>query len=280
MTAGKIRIVTAFWFSATGTTRKVCETVARAAADALGAEYASRSFNAPESRKQEYRFGPDELVVFGLPTYAGRIPNLILPFVRDCVRGERTPAVPVVLYGNRDFDDALIELRDVLAGNGFVPIAAGAFVGEHAFSRTLGAGRPDAEDLREAEGLAALAVKRIRVSEKEGLPERPVEVAGCEPVRPYYTPRDRFGGPIDIRKVKPKTDPERCVRCGLCASVCPMGSIDPEDVSAVTGVCIKCCACVKRCPAGAKYFDDEGWLYHRSELEALYGDKRAENRCF
>ena len=49
-------------------------------------------------------------------------------------------AVPVVLFGNRNFDDGLIELRNILTEDGFMPVAGGAFVGEHAFSRTLGAG--------------------------------------------------------------------------------------------------------------------------------------------
>ena len=67
--------------------------------------------------------------------------------------------------------------------------------------------------------------------------------------------------------------------CGFCAEICPMGSIDPTDVSAVRGICIKCCACVKGCPTGAKYFDDAGYLYHRHELEAQYA-RPAENEVF
>ena len=104
-------------------------------------------------------------------------------------------------------------------------------------------------------------------------------VRGETPIRPYYTPRDRHGNPINILKVKPKTDPDRCGGCGLCAELCPMGSIDPADVSQVRGICIKCCACVKKCPSGAKYFDDPGYLFHQHELEDVY-TRRAENEWF
>ena len=107
----------------------------------------------------------------------------------------------------------------------------------------------------------------------------PVTVGGCDPIRPYYTPRDRHGNPINILKVKPKTDMTKCGNCGWCAAHCPMGSIDPDDPSQVPGTCIKCCACVKGCPTGAKYYDDPGYLYHKSELEEVYA-RPAENALF
>ena len=72
---------------------------------------------------------------------------------------------------------------------------------------------------------------------------------------------------------------DACDQCGICAKVCPMGSIDPNDVTHYTGICIKCCACVKKCPVGAKYYDDEGYLYHQHELEELY-QRRAEPEVF
>ena len=58
-----------------------------------------------------------------------------------------------------------------------------------------------------------------------------------------------------------------------------MGSISKENPSEITGICIKCCACEKKCPTGAKYFDDEGYLYHKTELELEY-TRRAEPEIF
>ena len=58
----------------------------------------------------------------------------------------------------------------------------------------------------------------------------------------------------------------RCTRCGTCAKVCPMGSVDGQDPSVTTGVCVKCQACIRRCPAGARCFDDENFLSHRAML--------------
>ena len=254
-------------------------TLAKSVAQSLGAEYQEYCFNLPAAREKELTFTPEDLVVLGVPVYAGRVPNLLLPYVRDSIHGGGALAVPVVLYGNRNFDDGLMELRNVARDNGFHPIAAGAFVGEHSFSTILGAGRPDAEDMALVQELAGKTADKVK-----GLTEAPaqvVEVEGCDPIRPYYTPRDRHGEPIkDFLKAKPVTDPDKCVKCGLCARLCPMGSIDPNDVSNVVGKCIKCCACVKKCPKGAKYFDHEGYLYHQHELEAQYAGHRAESKIF
>ena len=273
----KLEKIWAVYFSGTGTTQRTVERIAGGIASRLNLPAESVDFSRPAVRQETLRFGEKDLVVFGTPVYAGRVPNVLLPFLRERIVGGGALAVPVVLFGNRNYDDALIELRNILAADGMHPIAAGAFVGEHSFSWVLGADRPNAEDEALMDEFAA------RVAELaaglDAAPVKSVAVRGQEPLRPYYTPRDRAGNPINILKVKPKTDLSRCGGCGLCADLCPMGSIDPADVSAVRGICIKCCACVKGCPTGAKFFDDAGYLYHQHELEAQYA-RPAENEVF
>ena len=245
----KLEKIWAIYFSGTGTTRRTVERIAGGIASRLNLPAESVDFSRPAVRQETLGFGEMDLVIFGTPVYAGRVPNVLLPFLQERIVGGGALAVPVVLFGNRNYDDALIELRNILAADGMHPIAAGAFVGEHSFSRVLGAERPNAEDEALMDEFAA------RVAELaaglDAAPVKSVAVRGQEPLRPYYTPRDRAGKPINILKVKPKTDLSRCGGCGLCADLCPMGSIDPADVSAVRGICIKCCACVKGCPTGA-----------------------------
>lgn len=263
--------VWAMYWSATGTTKCVVTAVADRAAQAFHVPVLEYDFTLPEARQGTPDFAPDDLVIFGTPTYAGRVPNVLLKYLAT-VQGNGAAAVPVVTFGNRAFDDSLIELRDILADNGFVPFAAAAFVGEHSFSTTLAAGRPDADDLAQAVQFGAQVAARAAEVEAD---TPPVAVPGrAREERTYYQPRDRAGNPVDIRKVKPKTS-EACDDCGLCAKVCPMGSIDPENVREFTGICIKCGACVKKCPKGAKYYDDPGYLYHKTELEEGYRRRTA-----
>lgn len=273
----ELKKIWAVYFSGTGTTRRTVERIASGLAEKLALLVEKIDFSCPQVRQQELRFDAADLVVFGTPVYAGRVPNVLLPFLQEKIVGGGALAVPVVLFGNRAYDDALMELRNILAADGLHPVAAAAFVGEHSFSRTLGQGRPNENDEALMDEFAAKTADLVR--RLPAAPEKPVAVGGQEPLRPYYTPRDRAGNPINILKVKPKTDMTRCGGCGLCAEMCPMGSIDPTDVSAVRGICIKCCACVKGCPTGAKYFDDAGYLYHQHELEVQYA-RPAENEVF
>ena len=262
--------INALYFSATGATKKIVTgiTVKISENIAWKMEINNIDFTLPEARKQTISFAKEDIVVVGVPVYAGRVPNVLLKFLKT-VAGNGASAVAVVVYGNRNYDDALIELQDILEADGFRVVAGGAFIGEHAFSRTLGQNRPDEHDMAVAFDFAGRIYEKIRAPGK--IPT--VAVKGNRPYRDYYRPRDKNGNPVDIRKVSPKTNID-CIDCKLCADICPMGSIDAGDVSKVTGICIKCCACIKNCPVGAKYFDDENYLRHKQELETEFTERR------
>lgn len=272
----EIKRVYAVYFSPTGSTEKVATKLAEHIGKELGAPTERFDFTLPPARTETWRFGPSDLVVFGIPVYAGRIPNKILPFIQSGFAGNGALAVPVVTYGNRSFDNGLIELRNELERAGFHTVAGAAIVARHPFSATLGAGRPDSEDMALLSDFAVKTAKFAAASESFGAP---VQVPGDDPVGPYYTPLGMDGAPVSFLKAKPKTDAEKCNRCGICARVCPMGSINPENVFEVPGICIKCHACVRKCPQGAKYFDDPALLSHLTMLEQACR-RRAESVVF
>lgn len=269
----KIARVNVLYFSGTGTTERVACTLGEELGRHLQVPVTRFDFTTPAAREQTHGFGAEDLVIVGVPVYAGRVPNVLLPYLCGKLRGFGAAAIPVVLFGNRNFDDALIELQTILEENGLRAVAAAAFVGEHSFSRTLAAGRPDAEDMALLHRFADDAAKKIAAL--PALPKKSVAVRGEWPLRPYYQPRDRKGTPVSILKVKPVTDVEKCNQCGLCACLCPMGSIDTKDAAQIHGICIKCCACVKKCPQSAKYYTDEAYLYHQHELEEGFARRAA-----
>lgn len=95
----------------------------------------------------------DALTVIAVPVYGGRVAPVALQRLKR-LRGINAPAILITVYGNRDYEDALLELRDTAVELGFMPLSAAAFIGEHSYStpaRPIAAGRPDASDLQKAE---------------------------------------------------------------------------------------------------------------------------------
>ena len=264
----------AVYFSPTGGTKKIVRMIAEQIGESLQKEIYEVDYTRREQREKGCCFGQNDLAIFGVPVYAGRVPNKILPDIEKGVRGDRTVCIPVTAYGNRSFDDALMELKLVLEKQGFRSLAAAAGACRHAFSASLAAGRPDEDDRKEILAFAKSAAQRL----KEDVSPRPFDVAGNDPVGSYYVPLKEDGTPARFLKAKPVTDRRKCNDCGICARVCPMGSIDATDFSLVPGICIKCQACIKNCPTDAKVFTDEQFLSHVKMLEENYS-RRAEN-CF
>lgn len=267
--------INVMYFSATGTTRKIICTIAKGILINLDKEVNVHhiDFTLPMLRQDPVLFSEKDILIIGVPVYAGRVPNILLKYLNK-ITGTNTVAIPVVVYGNRNYDDALIELKNILEANGFITIAAAAFIGEHSFSNTLAKGRPDKKDIAIANKFADKIVKTIHK-----FPDiEEVVVPGEKPLRPYFKPKDKDGNVFNFRKITPQTN-DKCIDCKICVSICPMSSIDQEDVSKLNGICIKCCACVKHCPVQAKYFDDPNYIKHKNELEENF-QKRREPEIF
>ena len=236
------------YFSATDTTKKVVSSLARTISENIdrGVTLNHIDFTLPEVRINSVSFSVNDIVIVGVPVYAGRVPNVLLKYLNSII-GNGAIAIPVVVYGNRNYDDALIELKDILELNDFKVIAAGAFIGEHSFSQKLAKDRPDEKDMDIVCNFADQIHTKMIAQEDV----RALVVSGNKPYRKHYMPRNTDGSPVDLRKVAPKTNSD-CNDCKNCVNVCPMGSIDAANVSKIIGICIKCGACIKKCPMQAK----------------------------
>ena len=113
----KIKATTVY-FSATYTTKKIVEYVAKQLTDDI-TTYDITNDNSLD----EVSIPKEELLIVGIPVYAGRVPAMAIDRIRR-FKGEGTRAVAIAVYGNRDYDDALLELSDILSDNGFQVISA------------------------------------------------------------------------------------------------------------------------------------------------------------
>lgn len=223
------------YFSPTGTTRQIVNAIADGLAMAQGVEYDLTLQESPPVQKIA-----DGVAIIGIPVYAGRVPDVCLERLAG-FSAAGIPTLLVALYGNREYEDALVELRDVATTAGFKVIAAGAFIGEHSYSteqEPIAAGRPDSSDL----DLATDFGKQVANKLASGSLVVP-EMTGNVP----YKERPPLGG------ISPATDAATCTLCGTCGQVCPTFVIDVgSSVETRAADCVMCCACVKSCPTGAR----------------------------
>ena len=134
------------YFSATGTSKKVALAVSQSiATDFVVEDVTFQSL-------QNTTFAADDLLCVAVPVYGGGVASVALKRL-DAIRGNNTPVVVVVVYGNRNFERAAMQMSDFLSERGFNTIAAAAFVGEHSYSTEqypIAVGRPLVEDTNDS----------------------------------------------------------------------------------------------------------------------------------
>jgi flavodoxin len=138
------------YFSPTGTTRSIVRAVARGINQNTAEQF---DITKPDMRKVQLRTSKNDLLVVALPVYIGRVPALLSEWLHG-IKADKTPVVCIVVYGNRAFDDSLLELKDIIINRGCIPIACAAYIGEHSYSSSempIAKARPDASDLNHAE---------------------------------------------------------------------------------------------------------------------------------
>lgn len=236
------RKLTLVYFSSTKTTKRNL----RAMAEGMNVAFAEVDFTLPQSREQDVAFGENDFVIFGSPVYGGVMPLLVRDYLEQHVSGNNTPCAVVGVYGNRHYDDCLVEMEDLLTRKGFLVTGAAACLGEHSYTTQIATGRPDEADLAWAREFGKKLADKL---------EGPVKV-----LEKGVIPGNR---PYKERKPSAPMAPENtngCIRCGICISNCPAGAIDAKDPGKVDpDRCIKCLSCVRLCPLGSKAFTSEAF---------------------
>lgn len=222
----KVNIV---FFSATGTTVKIVSAVG----SGLGINN-SHTIDLITSGQDSIVIPNDEIVIFGVPVFSGRVPEVARRAIEK-ISGNNTPAIVVCVYGNREFDDALLELKEVVEKGGFNVISAGAFIAQHSIFPAVAHGRPDENDLKLAREFGVKSIQNIE--------NRSLVVKGNNPYRePKSIP------------LTPKTD-SSCNSCKLCAKQCPVQAIDMNNPKKIDkSRCISCAHCISICPKHSKKF--------------------------
>lgn len=217
-------------FSPTGGTKRVADAIAAG----FSVPIAQMDLTKADSA---VTLGEHDGLMAVLPVFAGRVPQIALERL-SALKGSGQKAVAVVVYGNREFDDALLETRDALEANGFRVIAAAAFIAEHSMHRCIAAGRPDAQD----EALCRRFAADVMAKADDATP---VQVPGNTPYKELKPSAFHPGAN------------ETCTKCGTCAKGCPTAAIPLDDPCHTDNErCINCMRCVETCPMNSRALPD------------------------
>lgn len=212
----------------------------------------------------DYSFKKEDVCLVAVPSFGGRVPKLAIDKLQH-MKADHSKTILIAVYGNRNYDDTLLELKDTLQCRGFSCIAAVAAVAEHSIVHEIGTYRPDTQDERE---FAEFSTKLQKLLKKENVPE--VSLPGNYPYKEYHGV-----------SLKPQST-KGCTLCGFCASQCPAQAIPKENPSSTNvEACISCMRCISICPEHARTLDPVLLSATSDKLKKICGQrKNNELFCF
>ncbi|WP_405306571.1 ferredoxin [Methanobrevibacter sp.] len=239
------------FFSPSGTSQKV--------ADQIACNFSQEKENCNLLIfKSEKQLESDDIAIVVMPVFAGRIPKTARERLSK-IKGNDTPAIAVVNYGNAHVTDSLLELVDLLNENGFNVIAAASTISHHSIFDGVAVGRPDDSDLEKIDEFSKNCIEKLESAES-----LKSEIPGNRP----YTDYKQL--PFEI-----SCDETLCAFCYDCVSICPEKAIPEDDpIETDLDICSRCTACISICPENARKFSGDAFEAKKPAFEEANSERK------
>ena len=245
-----------YYFSPTGGTKKAGQILGEAVAkEATEVDLGNREAPVPQPESG--------LVIAAAPVFGGRIPGIVSEKLKK-LAGKGKKAVTLVVYGNRAYEDALLELNRCMEAQGFQILASAALVARHSIVPEVAAGRPDPADREEIREFS----RKVLEKWEQGVQDA-VTVPGNYPYKK------------EMQVPMPPISLSNCNQCGACEKICPAGAIRIRNGAVETdaGSCMLCMACTAVCKRKARVLPPALQEQMTQKLGALR-NIRKENEFF
>lgn len=239
------------FFSPTGGTKQVADILAKA----WQQEVIEIDLSASENDLDEM-IEKDSLCIIAAPVFGGRIPDIAVSMLHR-VKGNQAKAVVIAVYGNRAYEDALLELKNTAEAVGFHTIAGISAIAEHSIMHCYGKNRPDQNDCAQLLTFAEQIKQNFHNEGKLSIP-------GNYPYKEY--------------KILPMIPivSNACTQCGLCAAKCPVHAISKDYPQATSSdQCISCMRCIAICPSHARFLELKSLIKITQKLASVCSERKA-----
>ncbi|MEG2156540.1 MAG: EFR1 family ferrodoxin [Bacteroidaceae bacterium] len=238
-----------FYFSGTGNTRSVAETIAKEMDEDLYSIPAELDCKTTNHRVYTLRTG--ESIGFAFPVYAWGLPKIVQEFLRNITfEGIAHPFLYFVCTCGDDigctrqlFQKAVRPLQLTLH-SAYSLVMPDCYISLPGFD--VDSDKERDEKLQEAPKLLKLICKELKAQKRGIFRLKPGPCAWAK----SYILRPLFN--LFLMSDKPFRTTDPCINCGKCAQVCPLHNIDCSTGKPIwNGNCTGCLACYHHCPKRA-----------------------------
>ena len=128
-------------FSPTGGTKKVADFLA----NELGLDITGIDLSDSNEDLHKFSLKNEDIAIIAVPSYSGRVPSTAAERISR-IQANDAKAIIVCVYGNRAYEDTLVELQDIVQQAGFTVISAIVAIAEHSIAHRYATNRPDKDE--------------------------------------------------------------------------------------------------------------------------------------
>lgn len=229
-----------FYFSGTGNTERIAGAIAGELTE-INVEIHIFNITSYKERQQNYDLAPYSAIIFGIPIYAWRAPEVVIEWLKS-INGQGKRCATFFTYGGVAVGSAHYDTKEILHGSNFIHIGSSEFPGKHTFNLAgwdFLENRPDKRDFDIAKEFARKILNKFQEKENNRIEIEDPMISKL--ILERFERREKT-------LPKPSRRGKECSMCRTCEEVCPSRAMNADTGEADNDKCLRCLRCMINCP--------------------------------